>query len=120
MKTNLISDLSESLTTLADAVGWFRATFSVSQGMSEDLPNAFGCSEAEAFTNLLDALGLGDLADDFRRTHDEGEEGDDCEHSWHDDQDEEPSPFKLVAVTEYDESDDADPGTPGPGALPHG
>lgn len=86
MKHNPISIMTENLTALADSVAYFKATFAVSQGMSENLPNAFGCSEAEAFTNLLDALGLDEFADDFRRAHDEGEEGEGCEHSWHDDE----------------------------------
>lgn len=102
---NLITAAAESLSALADSVEQFRRTFEVSRGMSQDLPNAFGCSEAEAFADLLDALGLSDFADDFRQTHDEGEENEGCEHSWND---------------EYDERDDEDPGTPGPGALPHG
>lgn len=82
---NPITAAVENLTALADAVERFRETFAISCGMREDLPNAFGCSEAEVFVGLLDAVGLSEEADDFRRAHDEGEEDEGCEHSWHHD-----------------------------------
>lgn len=62
---------------LSDAVKEFRVTFGVSQGLGPDaLPGAMSCGEANAFEELLEALGLADEASSLREWHldAEGEE----------------------------------------------
>lgn len=74
-----VYQLLSNVEDLHNAVSSFAETLTVTQGFSDPgsgIPGSFGCTEANVFVELLDALGLTDLATDFRVGHADSEDAD--------------------------------------------
>lgn len=72
-----IDQLVAELDELRDTVNDFADTFTRCQTFSDPgsgVAAALGCGEANAFADLLDVLGLTDLATDFRVAHADSED----------------------------------------------
>jgi hypothetical protein len=66
---NLITAAVTNLEALADAVDEFSTVFTRSRGLAECVGEAMTCSETRSFADLLDGLGLPELAVEVLSNH---------------------------------------------------
>ena len=80
-----ITEMIQDLEKLRDAVEIFKVNTSIMQTFGpESLPGNMACGEADAFSELFEALGMSEQATDLRAWHllDDDEEKDDAHPDW--------------------------------------
>jgi hypothetical protein len=82
--SNPITHALDNLAPLTNAIDDFGALFTVSRGLGEQVGQVLTCSEANRFADLLDALGLSELAADLLSNHYHNGDTDDAgwENHW--------------------------------------